>query len=141
MQNILRNFKTKNKKKKIHIIERFKNSLHIEGTQMDSYENMLNFIINLGNIKLEICNRRKFGKLKLCPYWKTHSWNSLLAWQVKDLALSVQQPGSFLWCGFNPWPMNFYMLWAWPKKQTIKQNKTKRENPILLNNHAKQFKK
>ena len=35
-------------------------------------------------------------------------WSSLVAW-VKDLALSL------LCCGFDPWPRNFCMPWAWPK--------------------------
>ena len=30
---------------------------------------------------------------------------------VKDPALSL------LWLGFNPWPWNFHMPWAWPKKK------------------------
>ena len=28
--------------------------------------------------------------------------SSLVAWGVKDLALSLLWPGSLLWCGFNP---------------------------------------
>ena len=32
---------------------------------------------------------------------------------VKDLELSL------LWLGFDPWPGNFHMLWAWPKKASI----------------------
>ena len=43
--------------------------------------------------------------------------SSLVAQQVKDLALSVQWPGSLLWCGFDPWPRNFCMPWAWPHKK------------------------
>ena len=35
---------------------------------------------------------------------------------VKDLALSLQWLGSLLGCRFNPWPGNFRMLWAWPRK-------------------------
>ena len=31
---------------------------------------------------------------------------------VKNLAWSLQQPGMLLWCGFNPWPRNFHMMWA-----------------------------
>ena len=30
--------------------------------------------------------------------------NSLAAQQVKDPALSLQQLGSLLWFGFDPWP-------------------------------------
>ena len=29
---------------------------------------------------------------------------------LKDLALSL------LWHRFDPWPGNFHVLWAWPKK-------------------------
>ena len=36
--------------------------------------------------------------------------------QVKDLVLSLQQLRSLLWHGFNPWPGNFHMPQAWPKK-------------------------
>ena len=30
-----------------------------------------------------------------------------------------------LWCGFDPWPRNFHMMWVWPKtnKQTNKKPK------------------
>jgi len=38
-------------------------------------------------------------------------WSSLLLQKVKDLALSL------LWWGFNPWPVNFSVLWKWPKKR------------------------
>ena len=45
--------------------------------------------------------------------------------QIKDLALSLQQLVWLLWCGFNPWPGNFHMLPAQPKKKkkVIKENK------------------
>ena len=36
--------------------------------------------------------------------------------RVKDLALSLQQLGSLLWCGFDPWHGNFHLLQAQPKK-------------------------
>ena len=35
---------------------------------------------------------------------------SLVVHQVKDPALSLQRLGSLLWCGFDPWPLNFHML-------------------------------
>ena len=41
--------------------------------------------------------------------------------QVKELALSL------LWCQFDPWPRNFHMLWAWPKKKRKKQSWEKKE--------------
>ena len=40
-----------------------------------------------------------------------------MAKQVKDLALSLKWLGSLLWHGFDPWPENFHMLRAWPKKK------------------------
>ena len=36
--------------------------------------------------------------------------------QVKDPVLSLLWLGLLL-CGFNPWPWNFHMLWAWPKRK------------------------
>ena len=41
---------------------------------------------------------------------ESQSRSSLVAQWVKDLALTL------LWHGFNPWPGNFHMLWAQPKK-------------------------
>ena len=37
----------------------------------------------------------------------SHRWSSLMAQQVKDLALSLKQLRSLLWHGFNPWPGSF----------------------------------
>ena len=42
--------------------------------------------------------------------------SSLVAKQGKDLVVSLQQLGLLLWRGFDPWPRNFHMLWARPKK-------------------------
>ena len=36
---------------------------------------------------------------------------------VKNLALSLQWLGLLLWCGFDPWPKNFHMPQAQPKKR------------------------
>ena len=36
---------------------------------------------------------------------------------IKDLVLSLQQPRSLLWCEFHPWPGNFHMPHAQPKKK------------------------
>ena len=47
----------------------------------------------------------------------------LVAQWVKDLALSL------LWYGFDPWPGNFLMLWAWPKKK--KKKKETKETPVV----------
>ena len=35
----------------------------------------------------------------------------MVARQVKDPVLTL------LWCGLDPWPRNFCMPWAWPKKR------------------------
>ena len=32
---------------------------------------------------------------------------------IKDLGLSL------LWCGFHPWPGNFHLPWAQPKKTKL----------------------
>ena len=40
-----------------------------------------------------------------------------MAQQVKDAMLSLLQLRSLLWCGFDPWPRNFHMLLAWPKRK------------------------
>ena len=52
---------------------------------------------------------------------KTLSRSSLVAQQVKDLALSLQQPRSLLWHGFDPWPGNFHT----PQARTKKKKKKK----------------
>ena len=44
-------------------------------------------------------------------------WNSLVAQQVKDLALSLQV---LLWLGFIPGPRNFHMTQVQPKKKKKK---------------------
>ena len=41
---------------------------------------------------------------------------SLVAPQVKDLVLSLQQLESLLCHGFDPWPRNLHMLWKQPKR-------------------------
>ena len=48
-----------------------------------------------------------------------------MAQQVKDLAWLLQWLGSLLWCGFNPWPRNFHMLWVWPKNKKLNNFKNK----------------
>ena len=42
---------------------------------------------------------------------------SLVVQCIKDLALSLQWRGSLLWCRFYPWPRNFHLLRAWPRKK------------------------
>ena len=41
--------------------------------------------------------------------------SSPVAQWVKYLA-SWKQPGSLLWCGFDPWPGQFHMWQVWPKQ-------------------------
>ena len=48
---------------------------------------------------------------------ETYCGNSMVAQQVKDLALSL------LWLRFDPWPGNIHMLWAQPKKKKRKKDK------------------
>ena len=43
-------------------------------------------------------------------------WNSLVVQWIKDLVLSLQQPGSLLWCEFHLWLGNFHLLQVWPPK-------------------------
>ena len=58
------------------------------------------------------------------------STSSLVAQQVKDLALSVQHLGSLLWNGFDPWPGNFHMSWMWPPPKK-KKTESKRSSALL----------
>ena len=48
--------------------------------------------------------------------------SSLVVQLGKDLMLSLQWLGSLLWCRFNPWPKNFHMPQAWPKKKDTKED-------------------
>ena len=38
---------------------------------------------------------------------------------VKDLAVSLQQPGSLMQYEFHPWPRNFHMLQEQPPKRHL----------------------
>ena len=51
-----------------------------------------------------------------------------MAQWVKDPVLSRPQLRSLLWHRFDPWPGNFHMPQAQPKRK--KQNKTKQKNKI-----------
>jgi len=42
---------------------------------------------------------------------------SLVVQQVKDPALPQLWSRLQLRLGFDPWPGNFHMLWAWPKQR------------------------
>ena len=51
--------------------------------------------------------RERLGLYTLKVFLETTKWlyrSSLMAQQVKDLALSQQQLRSLLWHGFDPWP-------------------------------------
>ena len=48
---------------------------------------------------------------------KVKDQRSLVAQEVKDPALSLLCLRSLLWCGFEPWPENFCMHRAGPKKK------------------------
>ena len=55
--------------------------------------------------------------------------------QVKDPVLSLQQLGSLLWHGFNPWRRNFCPPWVWQgteggRERGRKEGK-KRENWVV----------
>ena len=41
--------------------------------------------------------------------------------RIWHLALTLLWPGSLLRLGFDPWPRNFPMLQAWPKKKKKKK--------------------
>ena len=45
----------------------------------------------------------------------------LVAQRVKNLALSLLWLCLQLCYGFSPWPKNFCMPWAWPKKKKKKK--------------------
>lgn len=55
----------------------------------------------------------------LLPQKKMASQSSLVAQWVKDLALSLEQPGSLCGVGSIPGPGNFHMPQMWPKKNLI----------------------
>lgn len=56
---------------------------------------------------------------------KKGPWRSLVARQVKGPVLSL------LWCGLDPWPGNFCMLWAWPTSPPTPEN-TKTNVPFCF---------
>ena len=59
---------------------------------------------------------------------------------VKNPVLSLKQHGSLLWYRFNPWPRNFHVLQAWPKKKKKKKKKhptkTQTLQFFIYNNHT-----
>ena len=63
-----------------------------------------------------------------------------MAQWVKDQALSLQQLGLLLWPGFDPWPRNFWMPWAWPKKKKKSKNWKPEENCGIEAEEKKDYK-
>lgn len=51
----------------------------------------------------------------------------------EEPALSLQQLGSLLCCGFNPWPRDFHMLWARTKKKLQKDQREQKIPNSFLN--------
>jgi len=49
------------------------------------------------------------GMAKFVLYQEALSRSSLIAQQVRVVALSLWQLGSLPWCRFDPWPRNFCM--------------------------------
>ena len=47
---------------------------------------------------------------------------------AKNPELSLKQPGSLLWLGFDPWPRKFHMPQVQPKKKKKERKKKKKQN-------------
>ena len=61
--------------------------------------------------------------ISLTWFWeiflKVTKWSSLVAQQVKDPALSLQQLRTLLWCKLDSWPGNFCIVWVWQEKKKV----------------------
>ena len=75
----------------------------------------LTFLHNFGNIRRNTVFLNKWSSTSNHTSEKCKR-SPLGMLQVKDWMLSLQWHGLLLWCGFNPWPRSFHMLWVWPKK-------------------------
>ena len=70
----------------------------------------------------------------MIPKWfvkMSSCWSSLVAQWVKD-PVSLLWLGLLLWHGSDPWPGNFCMPWAQPKKkshQKLEENQTNQKTP------------
>ena len=64
-----------------------------------------------------------------------------VAQQFKDPALLQLWHRSQLWLGFDPWPRNFHMPWAWSKKKEKKRERNYFNKLIFLHLpiHGKAF--
>ena len=96
-------------------------------TTSHSFKSVVTLMITLTETKEK---RKLSSNLKqMRPLWKFDPsmvfrslfWSSPVAARVMDLTLSLQQLGSLLWHGFNPWPRNFHMPWVWQKKKKKKK--------------------
>ena len=74
-------------------------------------------------MEIQIKTRMRYHLIlaKMTIYKKTKVRSSLVVQQVRDLAVSLQQLGSLLWCGFNSWARNFHMMRAQLKKKKKKR--------------------
>jgi len=72
------------------------------------------------------------GNVYLINDEKNEDQSSLVAQQVEDLALSLQQLGSLLWHMFDSWPRNFHMPWHSQKK---KKKRKQKENEDYNESH------
>ena len=65
-----------------------------------------------------------------CQHFNHHersrTKNFLMARCIKNPGLSFSWLRLLLWCKFDPWPWNFHMLQAWPKRKKEKRKKKKR---------------
>ena len=61
-------------------------------------------------------SKGKVPKIVFFDQLKKDYWSSLVAQQVKDLALSLLWYWLLLWYGFDPWPGNFHMPHVHPNK-------------------------
>ena len=66
------------------------------------------------------------------PPLKIRLRSSLVAQQVKDLALSLLCLWFLLWCGLNHWPENFCMRPKQTKNQTKKTNNKKNQTQRVI---------
>ena len=82
-----------------------------------------NFWIKVSLWEKEISKKDNFNftvHSYLCIEIKVNGGNSPVVQWVKDLVFSLQQLRLLLWNGFDLWPGNFHMQWAWPKKSEWK---------------------
>ena len=63
---------------------------------------------------------RTTSLMRCCADIKERSGSSLVAYWVRDLALSL------LWSRFNPWPRNFRLPRVWPKRKKKKKERKKK---------------